>query len=157
MKRRSAVLAASLTLLAPGAAAAQTPDPDPWFGPDKALHFTLSALITGGGYGVSTVFTEPIPIRIAFGAGLGLTAGAAKELFDLAGFGHPSWKDFAWDVVGVTVGVGIAVSIDLAIRPAAAHGHPYPLSRRVLASRSDESSALGALAYGVHPWAEGAR
>jgi putative lipoprotein len=127
MSRSSAALPVSLTLLAlltPSPAAAQPSDPDPWFGPDKALHFTVSALITGGGYGVGAVFTDKIPLRIAFGAGLGITAGAAKELFDLAGFGHPSLRDFAWDVFGTAVGVGISVAIDVttpASRATAAH------------------------------------
>lgn len=117
MRRRSAALLVSFALLTlPAADAAATPtDPDPWVGPDKALHFTLSALITAGSYGVSTVFTEQIPVRIAFGAGVGLTAGAAKELLDLAGFGHPSWRDVAWDALGTAVGVGISVAFDVAL------------------------------------------
>jgi len=124
MPRRGAALAGLLILLAPGAAAAKPPDPDPWFGPDKALHFTLSVLIAGGGYGLSTSFTEKIPVRVAFGAGSALTAGAAKELFDLAGFGDPSLRDFAWDVFGTVAGVSISVVIDVAgrsPRPLPAH------------------------------------
>jgi putative lipoprotein len=120
---RPALALALLTLAVPRAAAAAPPDPDPWFGPDKALHFTLSALITSGGYGAGALFVQPLPARIAFGAGLGITVGATKELIDLAGFGDPSWKDFAWDVLGTAVGVGICVSIDVAVRglhPAAA-------------------------------------
>ena len=31
-------------------------DGDDWLGPDKALHFTASALITGAGYGISAPF-----------------------------------------------------------------------------------------------------
>ena len=58
--------------------------------------------------------------------GLSLAVGASKELFDLAGFGDPSWKDLTWDVVGTAVGVGIAVTLDLAFRlpaPAPTRAH----------------------------------
>jgi putative lipoprotein len=102
-------------------------DPDPWWGKDKALHFGVSAGIAGAGYGLSALGTQDLRIRIAFGAGAGILAGAGKELLDLAGLGDPSWRDFAWDVVGTVVGVGISVSIDLLVRhlqpraPAAAH------------------------------------
>jgi putative lipoprotein len=72
--------------------------------------------VAGAGYGFSAIGTEDIRVRIAFGAGAGILAGAAKEIFDLAGFGTPSWKDVTWDVIGVAVGLGISVSIDLAVR-----------------------------------------
>jgi len=115
---------AAMILLAPTGAHAAPPDPDPWFGPDKALHFTLSSLIAGGGYGLSALADDHIATRVAFGAGLGVVVGAGKELWDLSGHGDPSWKDFTWDVIGTAVGVGIAITIDLATRSperAAAH------------------------------------
>jgi len=108
--------AALLTASAPALAVPPTVDPDPWLGKDKALHFGVSAAITGAGYGFSALGTDDIRIRIAFGAGAGILAGAAKELLDLAGLGTPSWKDFTWDLIGTAVGVGISVSIDLAVR-----------------------------------------
>jgi putative lipoprotein len=117
--RSSAWIAAPLAammLFTPTRASAAPPDPDPWFGPDKALHFTLSSLIAGGGYGLTALADDHIATRIAFGAGLGLVVGAGKELWDLAGHGDPSWKDFTWDVIGTVVGVGIAITIDLATR-----------------------------------------
>lgn len=119
-----AVPFAAALLLAPARALADPPaaepvlntNPDPWFGPDKALHFTVSSLIAGGGYGGMAIFTDRIATRIAFGAGLGIAIGAGKELWDLSGHGDPSWKDFTWDLIGTAVGVGIAVTIDLATR-----------------------------------------
>ena len=115
---------AALLLLAPATARATPPDPDPWFGPDKALHFTLSSLIAGGGYGMTALASDHIATRVAFGAGLGLVVGAGKELWDLSGHGDPSWKDFTWDVLGTAVGVGIAITIDLATRsPERASAH----------------------------------
>jgi putative lipoprotein len=116
----AAPVAAALCL-APGSARAA--DPDPWFGPDKALHLTVSTLVAGAGYGMTSLFTDRIAARMAFGAGLGVAVGAGKELLDLTGFGDPSWKDFTWDVIGTAVGIGIAVTIDLAVqdpRPARA-------------------------------------
>ncbi len=107
---------ASALLLAPAPALAAPPDPDPWFGPDKALHFTVSSLVAGGGYGMTSIFSDRVATRIVFGAGLGLVVGAGKEFWDLSGHGDPSWKDFAWDVIGTAFGVGIAVTIDLATR-----------------------------------------
>lgn len=107
---------AAALLLAPAPALAAPPDPDPWFGPDKALHFTVSSLVAGGGYGMTAIFNDRVATRIVFGAGLGLVVGAGKELWDLSGHGDPSWKDFTWDVIGTVFGVGIAVTIDLATR-----------------------------------------
>jgi putative lipoprotein len=125
--RSPALLAAPLAamlLLVPTRAHAAPPDPDPWFGPDKALHFTLSSLIAGGGYGLTALADDHIATRIAFGAGLGVVVGAGKELWDLSGHGDPSWKDFTWDLIGTAVGVGIAITIDLATRsPERASAH----------------------------------
>ncbi|MFT3769471.1 MAG: hypothetical protein QM820_28875 [Minicystis sp.] len=111
-----ALAAALITMASPAKAAPPEADPDPWFGKDKALHFGVSTGIAGAGYGLAALGTDDIRIRIAFGAGAGIVIGAAKELIDMTGVGDPSWKDFAWDVLGTAVGVGIAVSIDLIVR-----------------------------------------
>lgn len=107
-------LAAFLSAGAP--ASATPPDPDPWWGRDKALHFGLDAAISGAAYGFTSLATGDVRIRIAFGAGAGLLAGAGKELVDMAGAGTPSWRDFTWSMIGMAVGVAVAVSIDLAVR-----------------------------------------
>jgi putative lipoprotein len=99
-----------------GPARADEPDPDPWLGPDKALHFAASAALAGGGYGVGALAWEDVGPRLALGAGVGLGAGITKEALDAAGLGDPSWKDLTWDVAGVAVGLGIALAIDLTIR-----------------------------------------
>ena len=93
-----------LVTLWAGSAAAQI-DPDPWFAPDKALHFSVSAGLAGLGYGGTALFSEDRAVRVAVGAGFALSLGIAKELADLAGLGHPSWKDFTWDVAGTAVGL----------------------------------------------------
>jgi len=120
--RLLAPLTLAALLSAPSPALATPPDPDPWLGRDKALHFGVSAGITGAAYGLTSLVSDDLRVRIAFGASAGIFVGAAKEMLDMAGLGTPSWKDFTWDVIGTAVGVGIAISIDLAVRGV----HPKP-------------------------------
>jgi putative lipoprotein len=102
-------------------ATAHAADPDPWFGPDKALHFGVSAGLAAGGYGVSAFVLDQRWQRALAGGGFSLTLGAGKELYDLSGHGDPSWKDFTWDVVGTAVGVGIALLVDTAVSSSTSH------------------------------------
>ena len=104
-------------------ARANAADPDPWLGPDKALHFGVSAGLGGGGYAVSALFLEQPWQRALAGSGFSLTLGAGKELYDLSGHGDASWKDFTWDVAGTAVGIGIALLVDAAI---SSGGRPRP-------------------------------
>jgi putative lipoprotein len=78
---------------------------DPWWGPDKVLHFGATAALATGGYATGALLFEGELPRFALGAGLGLGAGVAKELWDLSGRGDPSWKDLTWDVVGTGTGL----------------------------------------------------
>jgi len=107
-------LAALLFLLAPASAAAEG---DPWWGKDKALHFGASAVLASGGYAVGALLWEEPGAALASGAALGLGAGVAKELLDLAGMGHPSWKDLAWDVAGTGAGLLVAWTIHQLVAP----------------------------------------
>jgi len=104
-----APLALTIALAARSAAAS---DPDPWFGPDKAAHFAVSLGLSAGGYAALSPWLEARGERALGGAAFSLTLGAGKELWDLAGHGDPSWRDFTWDVLGTAVGVALAVSID---------------------------------------------
>jgi putative lipoprotein len=104
--------AIAVSLRAPTVAAAE---PDPWLGPDKALHFAISAGLAGGGYAVSALVLDRPWQRAIAGSTFSLTLGAAKELYDLSGHGDPSWKDFTWDVAGTAVGIGIALLVDAAL------------------------------------------
>lgn len=90
---------------------AQT-DPDPWLGSDKALHFGVSAGLAGLGYAGTAFFTDDVKLRLIIGGAFSLSLGAAKELADLAGWGHPSWRDFTWDVIGTATGLVVAWLID---------------------------------------------
>jgi putative lipoprotein len=94
------------------AARAARADDDPWFGRDKALHFTLSAAIAGGGYAIAVPLTDDRRWRVAAGAGLAIAAGAGKEISDRYDGGDASWRDFTWDLIGTATGVGVAWLID---------------------------------------------
>jgi len=109
-------LVASL-LGASSLARAQSTDPDPWWGRDKALHFGVAGAIAGIGYGVGTEIFDHRWQCALLGGGLAVGAGAAKELMDMTGVGDPSWKDFTWDVIGAVVGLGVAAAIDALVRP----------------------------------------
>src|SRR5262245_28071990 len=96
------VLAGSLLFTSARARAQTAPDPDPWWGTDKALHLGVSAGLTGGGYAIATQLSPDIAGRAALAASLGIGAGLGKEVFDSLGYGTPSWKDFLWGVIGTT-------------------------------------------------------
>lgn len=113
----------ALSLAASPARADPTPSPDPWFARDKALHFAVSAAITGGGYGVSALVTDEVAGRVAFGAGLAVGAGIAKEALDAAGLGTPSLRDLTWGIIGTAVGVGVCITLELALRDAPRPAH----------------------------------
>lgn len=117
MKRAFHVLLASPTLVLVFMCRSAHADPDPWFGPDKALHFSVSAALAAGGYAASSPWLESRTERAVAGSAFSLTLGAGKELWDLAGHGDPSWRDFTWDVVGTAVGVALAVGIDALASP----------------------------------------
>lgn len=115
--RRSLCAFVACCTLSSAAWGREPPDPDPWLGPDKALHFGASALIAGAGYGISAPFFEHSRVPpLLIGGGVGVLAGVGKELYDLTGRGDPSWKDLAWDGIGITAGLLVAVGLDLAIR-----------------------------------------
>lgn len=108
----------SLLLASEAAHAQKAPDPDPWWGKDKALHFGVSAAITGGGYAIATQITDDIGGRAALAASLGIGVGLGKEILDACGLGDPSWKDLLWDVIGTGAALTITVSIDFGVRAA---------------------------------------
>jgi putative lipoprotein len=87
-------------------------DADPWFGPDKVLHFAASGSLAMVGYAGAAMITTRRPERAGVGAGLAIGAGVAKELWDLDGHGDASWRDLTWDLVGATTGVLVALAID---------------------------------------------
>lgn len=131
---RSAALALGLVSALATSRAWASPEPqavdDPWFGADKAMHFAASGILAGVGYGASSWLVEERLGRAAIGAAVGLGAGIAKELYDLAGYGHPSWRDLAWDAIGTAAGVLVGWLVDLTVSALwdAAQQRPAPSS-----------------------------
>ena len=110
-----------LTLpLAASAQSAQTVyNPDPWFGRDKALHFGVSVGLSAAGYGLGAALApESKWVPLATGAGLSLSLGIGKEVFDQLQGRHFSWKDLTWDALGTVTGLALSWAIDtFVIRP----------------------------------------
>lgn len=106
-----AVFVITIALQSP-AAASDGPAIDPWFARDKYLHGSVSAALAMGGYGAGALASPEPDVRLAIGGGLALTAGIAKELFDLAGAGDASWRDLTWDVMGTASGLAVAWLVD---------------------------------------------
>ncbi|MCA9620657.1 MAG: hypothetical protein KC731_16655 [Myxococcales bacterium] len=124
LRRKTTAMVCAVALLwAPGAAAqsAPSPDPDPWFGTDKALHFSAGFVLGVGGYalGAGTLGGGTLDSRLAgalLGTGIVAAIGGAKEGIDATGVGDPSIKDFVWDMVGGLLGIGISLTFDAALR-----------------------------------------
>jgi putative lipoprotein len=95
---------------------AQSPEPDPWSGGDKALHFTAGLAIGVGGYALGAAALDSRWAGVALGLGLAASIGGAKEGIDATGVGDPSLEDFVWDLVGGALGVGVSVTFDAALR-----------------------------------------
>ncbi|MBX3212645.1 MAG: hypothetical protein KF850_11475 [Labilithrix sp.] len=104
-------------------------DRDPWLAQDKALHFGVSAGIAGGTYAAAAALFEARGHALLAAAGVTLAIGAGKEALDLAGFGTPSWRDFAANVAGTLVGLAVAWSVDLLVRGVGEH-RPLVLAPR---------------------------
>jgi len=81
------------------------------------LPLGVSAALAAGTYGASAGLLElPRSTSLILGAGASAAAGIAKEGLDLAGFGDPSWKDLAWDGIGIVVGLALAWTVDILVR-----------------------------------------
>jgi uncharacterized protein YfiM (DUF2279 family) len=118
MKRGGAMVAALCIFLSTGRAFA---DEDSWTSPDKFAHFGVSTAIASAAYGTAWALGSPNSLqRAVWGGSIALAAGAGKELTDLAGYGTPSWKDFAWDAIGTATGVAVMILVDHLVTPS--HG-----------------------------------
>lgn len=78
---------------------------DKWFAQDKLLHFYFSATIAGLSYHVYTDQMKRDEDRGKI-ISVSLTAliGLGKELYDKKKKNQFSWKDLAWDGLGLTAG-----------------------------------------------------
>ena len=100
--------------LAPAVCHAQT-SPDPWWGRDKALHFSISTGISATGYGIARFAGSSRTTGWLIGVGASAAIGAGKEVADMTGMGQASWRDFTWDIAGSLLGATIAWGLDLAL------------------------------------------
>jgi putative lipoprotein len=123
---------------------ARAQDDDPWLGHDKMLHFGVSSALGAGGYGGAALLVKPRWQRALIGGALALSVGGAKELWDLAAHGDPSWRDFTWDVAGSAVGVGVGYLIDLTVSYVLARRRrAEPPSRQTLSTCIERIAASG--------------
>lgn len=77
---------------------------DPWFGRDKLYHFVGSAVIQGAGHAIGRSAGLDYREAAWTAAGLTLSAGVAKELYDRADGRFFSWRDLTADVAGGATG-----------------------------------------------------
>ena len=75
--------------------------PDPMFGPDKARHAAGSFILFTS---ACTLMSNECGCRNA--AGITISAGLLKEIYDWKKKGHFSWRDLLWDGVGLALGAG---------------------------------------------------
>ncbi|MBX3133793.1 MAG: hypothetical protein KF697_11345 [Pseudolabrys sp.] len=78
----------------------ERPREDPWFGKDKLYHFVGSAAIQAGGHALGRSAGLSYRDAAWTAAGLTLSVGVAKELYDRADGRFFSWRDLAADVAG---------------------------------------------------------
>lgn len=86
---------------------AQAKTNDSWFGRDKARHFFVSALTTGGlSWNQKHRFHRNQETDVRVGAGITFSMGLAKEMRDARKpGGFFNWKDLAADATGIAAGI----------------------------------------------------
>ncbi len=102
-----------IVLTEPTVPGEQTKPNDPRFSSDKYYHFAASFLITGGSYlALSDGFATDAPdeLALAWSAGISISVGLGKELYDWVDYGLFSWRDIVWDLAGTAAGL---VAMDL--------------------------------------------
>lgn len=109
--RAFCLLVAPWPLLLFGACPASA-ESDRWWGQDKALHFSTCFMFAGDAYATAAVLSQRESYRALAGFGFAMAAGAGKEVYDKAGGGDASMRDFAWDAVGGATGAAISWLID---------------------------------------------
>jgi putative lipoprotein len=111
----SLLVSVTASLAGPPVARADSANADPWLGQDKLIHFAASGSLAVVGYAGASMLTEDRPLRLGAGAVLAVSAGVAKELWDLDGHGDPSWRDLSWDLIGTATGLLVSLSVDWAV------------------------------------------
>ena len=88
------------------AAPANRPPHDGWVGEDKFKHLAFSYMVTAGTFGVARLAADH-DASVTIGALAGAAAGIGKEIYDARRQGA-SFRDLAWDALGVVAAVLIA-------------------------------------------------
>ena len=85
---------------------------DRWFGPDKLLHFTASAVIQSVAH--TTLRSRGMRYGDASRGAAGMTAavGIGKELWDRERHADFSLRDLAWDAIGAASGAVLMRQFD---------------------------------------------
>jgi uncharacterized protein YfiM (DUF2279 family) len=81
---------------------------DRWFGADKAKHFFMAAFVESGSFSALrlTGMHRGPALDTAIGVAAGVSIG--KEVYDHFSGGDPSFKDLAWDGLGMAA-AGVAL------------------------------------------------
>jgi len=91
---------------------------DPWWGKDKQKHLLLSSGAALATYMWLGCFGLESSLRMGATSLVVLGAGALKEARDAMGYGHASWKDMTWNVIGLAVGLAVAWVVERWLWPA---------------------------------------
>jgi uncharacterized protein YfiM (DUF2279 family) len=131
------ILLLGSSLLIPLLGFSQAANPDPWFSERKLVHFGASAELASNGYTLGTAFWDQTWPRLALGAGLGITAGVGKEVYDVANHGEFSLKDLTWDAFGVATGLLVSWLLDKYLFAPRRQGRSPPPARAGVTSASE--------------------
>jgi putative lipoprotein len=77
---------------------------DAWFGRDKFLHFTASAVVQCATHSILRANGSDYGVASRGAALATLTVGIGKEVWDSRRGGDASWRDLAWDGAGGVAG-----------------------------------------------------
>ena len=90
----------------------QRPHEDPWFGRDKLLHFTASAVVQCAAHAALRSTGSDYAAASRGAAVVTLTVGVSKELWDRHQGGDASLRDLAWDGIGGVSGAVVVRQVD---------------------------------------------
>jgi putative lipoprotein len=85
---------------------------DLWWAKDKQKHLLVSSgaafatYIWLGHSGLESTSRAGVAALVVLGV------GALKEARDALGYGHASWKDMTWNVIGTAVGLVVAWAVE---------------------------------------------
>lgn len=91
-----------------GAPPPSQPPVDRWFAEDKMKHFVASFVITSVSASAARFAGADARTSMVIGAGVGATAGFAKEISDRrTPTGMFSYRDILWDIAGIAAAAAV--------------------------------------------------